>query len=88
MSGIGEAASIIGVTELGLKGIGGLYRFLKEIKDVPEQLERLRGENDSLQNRLTKLSFLTEADQATLSEVQQSGELLSRLATSVDSDSS
>jgi hypothetical protein len=62
MSGFEGIAAIIGVVDISLKSVIGLYNFVSELKSIPAELERLRREIKlffeclrPLDRRLTKL---------------------------------
>lgn len=72
MSGIGEAAAIIGITSFAVQNIKDLHNFIQNVRDV-EQLENVRSEISSLQSQLSGLDFLAQADAKTLDEVKNTG---------------
>ncbi|KAK5679488.1 hypothetical protein LTS10_008306 [Elasticomyces elasticus] len=73
MSGVGEIASVIGLTDIGVKGIRGLHNLIRDLRNVPEDLQRLHEETASLQDRLAQLEFLKEKDQVVSAEVAAVG---------------
>lgn len=67
------AAGIIGITDVALKSIKGLYDIVKAYKEVPDEIKRFQSEIASLQNNLAGLEFLETADEATREEVKKTG---------------
>jgi hypothetical protein len=62
MAGLQEAAAVVGILELSFRSICTLYDFLKELKEVPQQIERLLSEVTALKNILAALEYLQRAD--------------------------
>ncbi|KAI4620644.1 uncharacterized protein J4E87_006969 [Alternaria ethzedia] len=73
MSVIGEAAAIIGITDVAVKSIKGLYEFLRAIKDAPRDIVLIRVDVQGLQAKLSDLEFLSKADARTVDEVKETG---------------
>ncbi|PSN62962.1 hypothetical protein BS50DRAFT_591189 [Corynespora cassiicola Philippines] len=73
MSGLAEASAIIGIADVGLKGINLLYTYIKDLQSVPPTIEALHEELKLLQSSLLGLEDLPQADEATKSEVEQTG---------------
>jgi hypothetical protein len=73
MEALGTAAAVIGIADVGLRGIKGLYDFFQKLEEVPAQLAQIRSEIADLQTRLSGLEFLSMADEETLNEVKNTG---------------
>ncbi|KAK5692083.1 hypothetical protein LTR97_011256 [Elasticomyces elasticus] len=73
MSGVGEIASIVGLTDVALKGVHGLYNLIRDLRNVPEELQGLYDETASLQDKIARLEFLKGKDQAVSAEVAAVG---------------
>jgi hypothetical protein len=73
MSGLGEAAAVIGITDVALRGIKGLYDFFQDLQDAREELPQIWNEVSYLQSNLSSLEFLSKADEDTLKEVRATG---------------
>ena len=73
MSVIGEAAAIIGITDVAIKSIKGLYDFLRAIDDAPEEIALIRVDVKDLHAKLSSLEFLSKADARTVDEVKETG---------------
>ena len=73
MSVIGEAAAIVGITDVAVKSINGLYDFLQAIDDAPKDIELLRVDVKDVQDKLSKLGFLSRADARTADEIKETG---------------
>jgi hypothetical protein len=73
MSGLEAAAAIIGITEVALRGIKGLYDFFQDLQNAREELPQIWVEVSYLQNNLSSLEFLSKADEDTLKEVRAIG---------------
>jgi hypothetical protein len=73
MSGLEVAAGVIGITDVALRSIKGLYDFFQDLQDAREQLPQIWSEISYLQNNLTSLEFLSKADEDTLKEVKATG---------------
>jgi hypothetical protein len=70
---VGEAAAIIGVTDVALKSIKNLYDFLRAVDDAPGDIARVRVEVTALQAKLSSLEFLSKSDARTVDEIQETG---------------
>ena len=73
MSVIGEAAAIIGITDVAVKSIKGLYEFLRAINDAPGDIVLIRVDVQGLQAKLSDLEFLSKADARTVDEIKETG---------------
>ncbi|KAK4893349.1 hypothetical protein LTR27_008245 [Elasticomyces elasticus] len=73
MSGVGEIASVIGLTDVGVKGIHGLHNLIRDLRNVPDELRQLHGETASLQAKLAQLDFLKGEDDNVSAEVAAVG---------------
>lgn len=73
MPGLETAAGVIGITDIGLRGIKGLYDFFQDLQDVRENLPQIWNELSYIQNNLSRLELLSKADEDTLKEVTAVG---------------
>jgi predicted DNA-binding protein YlxM (UPF0122 family) len=73
MSGLEMAAGAIGITDVALKSIKGLYDVIQAYKEVPDKIKGFKSEIASLQNNLAGLKFLEIADEPTREEVTKTG---------------
>ncbi|CAI6336253.1 unnamed protein product [Periconia digitata] len=73
MSGLEVAAGIIGIADVTLKSIKGLYDVFQAYQEVPAELERFHKEITGLQSNLGGLAYLETADEATREEVRKLG---------------
>lgn len=65
MAGLQEAAAIFGIVDATFRSVSSLYEFLQDLKEVPQQIERLRKEVTTLKNVLAVLEYLQRADPGT-----------------------
>jgi len=75
MSGIGEAAAIIGVAQAAQQSIKSTYDFVQAIRDAPEAIVGFRDAIGNLEGRLKSLTFLDGdvKDATTHAEVEMTG---------------
>ncbi|KAI4909835.1 hypothetical protein J4E85_011512 [Alternaria conjuncta] len=73
MSVIGEAAAIVGITDVAVKSIRGLYDFLRAINDAPGDIALLRVHVKYIKDKLSDLEFLSGADARTVDEIKETG---------------
>lgn len=73
MACLADASAIIGITDVGLKGINFLYTYIKDLQNVPETVQTLREELELLCLNLNGLESLNEADDATQKEIRETG---------------
>jgi hypothetical protein len=65
MAGLQEAAAVAGILDVTFRSVCSFYEFLQELKEVPQQIERLRKEVTTLKNVLAVLEYLQRADPGT-----------------------
>ncbi|KAF2741232.1 hypothetical protein EJ04DRAFT_557967 [Polyplosphaeria fusca] len=73
MSFLGEASAIIGIASVTITGINTLYKYVKELKDVPRAVETLQEELALLESNLRGLESLKTADPKIQDEINQTG---------------
>ena len=73
MSGLQEVAAIVGIAEVSFRSILSLYEFVRELKHVPKEIERLRSEMSILTRSLSALSSFLVADSDAQSICQKIG---------------
>lgn len=73
MSGLQEIAAIIGVAEVSFRSICSLYEFFKDLKNVPKEIEAIRGETFALQQCLSELRYLQDVDEKIHAAVRRTG---------------
>lgn len=73
MSGLEIAAATIGITDVAIRSIKGLYDKIQEYQDVPEDVQCFRDEITGLQTNLSGLEFLNHANDNTKEQVRKIG---------------
>ncbi|QDS75136.1 hypothetical protein FKW77_007700 [Venturia effusa] len=73
MAGLAEASAIIGITDVGLKGVNFLYTYIKDLKNAPEIVRALRGELELLQRNLHGLQSVKVANDEIQNDVRETG---------------
>ncbi|KAF1988968.1 hypothetical protein K402DRAFT_461403 [Aulographum hederae CBS 113979] len=73
MSGLEAAAAIIGITDVALRSVKGLYNFFEDLQDARESLPQIWSEISYLQTNLSSLEFLAKAGEDTLKNVKATG---------------
>lgn len=73
MSGLEIAAATIGITDVAIKSIKGLYDKIQEYRDAPEDVQCFRDEITGLQTNLSGLEFLNHANDNTKEQVRKIG---------------
>ncbi|KAH8707490.1 hypothetical protein GQ44DRAFT_817509 [Phaeosphaeriaceae sp. PMI808] len=73
MSGLEVAVAVIGITDVALRSIKGLYDFFQDLQDARESLPQIWSEVTYIQANLSSLDFLSKADEDTLKEVKATG---------------
>jgi hypothetical protein len=58
MAGLETAAAIIGIADVGYKGVSALYDFLGKMKKAPEEVDKLKRETGALDSALGTLKDL------------------------------
>jgi hypothetical protein len=73
MSGLEAAAAVIGITDVALRSVKGLYDFFQDLQDACESLPQIWSEISYLQTNLSSLEFLAKAGEDTLKDVKATG---------------
>jgi hypothetical protein len=73
MSGLEAAAAVIGITDVALRSLRGLYDLFQDLQDARESLPQIWSEISYLQTNLSSLEFLAKADEDMLKEVKATG---------------
>lgn len=73
MACLADASAIIGITDVGLKGINLLYTYIQDLQNVPSTVQALREELELLCLNLSGLESLKDADAATQKEIKETG---------------
>jgi hypothetical protein len=66
-------AGVVGIADVAVKGITTVYRHIKELKDVPEEIESICTELTTLDQAINGLDFLKTADDGVKGAVKSSG---------------
>jgi hypothetical protein len=59
MSGLEQIAAIVGLTDFGLRSVSLVYNAIKDLKNVPEEIEDIRVEIEILQQCLIQFQIQT-----------------------------
>lgn len=70
MAGLQELAAVIGIAEVAFRAISSLYDFVKDLQDVPLEIERIKAETSTLDQTLRYLSSL-DATHIELCEISE-----------------
>jgi hypothetical protein len=73
MSGLETAAAVIGVTDVAIKGIVGLYEFIDGLRDAPKRVQTIQQQTLALTQSLEGLKFLDDASEEVKNEVKSIG---------------
>lgn len=73
MSGLETAAAVIGITDVAIKGITGLYDFIDDLRDAPQRVQQIQHQMLVLTQSLSGLTFLDSASEEVKKEVKSIG---------------
>jgi hypothetical protein len=73
MSGFELIAGVVGVSDVAIKSIVGLYNYVADLKDAPSEIQRIRAETQGVVTSLRGLEFLTTADKTIQNEAKRVG---------------
>lgn len=73
MAGLQELAAVVGIAEVGCRSISMLYAFLKDLREVPREVENIRIETSTLDQILSTLSRLASTNNDVLSFMDRVG---------------
>jgi Na+/phosphate symporter len=70
---VGEVSAVLGIADISFRGISALYDFVKDLRNVPKEVERIKREICALQKCLTQLSSLRLLDSESRAALHQVG---------------
>jgi hypothetical protein len=73
MSGLEIVATVIGITEVAIKGITGLCDFIGDMRDAPKRVQMIQQQVSALTQSLQELKFLNDASEDVKNEVKTTG---------------